>query len=70
VLALTAAYALDPMGKGSALAQEALDRLIDGLRRHPTTLILLAYLHGQAAYREATGGSLFYAKILEEHAPG
>src|SRR5438876_7223674 len=102
------------MGKGSALAQEALDRLIDGLRRHPTTLIFLAYLQGQAAgrhllraveakalelgcckitlevqeknararrvyeragfaqavYREATGGSLFYAKILEEHAPG
>jgi GNAT superfamily N-acetyltransferase len=148
VLALTAAYALDPMGKGSALAQEALDRLIDGLRRHPTTLIFLAYLQGQAAgiatcflgfstffarpllnihdfailprhrgrglgrhllraveakalelgcckitlevqennvrarrvyeragfaqavYREATGGSLFYAKILEEHVRG
>ena len=148
VLALTAAYALDPMGKGSALTQEALERLIDGLRRHPTTLIFLAYVQGQAAgiatcfvgfstffarpllnihdfailpqhrdrglgrrllraveakalelgcckitlevqennararrvyeragfaqavYREATGGSLFYAKILEEHAPG
>src|SRR2546427_11785409 len=49
VLALTAAYARDPMGKGSALVQEALDRLIDGLKRHPTTLIFLAYLQGQAA---------------------
>jgi GNAT superfamily N-acetyltransferase len=44
VLALTAAYALDPMGNGGALQPEVLDRLIPGLRSHPTTLIFLAYL--------------------------
>src|SRR5467141_5308529 len=67
VLALTAAYALDPMGKGSALAQETLDRLIDGLRRHPTTLIFLAYLQGQEAAGIATcflGFSTFFARPL------
>jgi GNAT superfamily N-acetyltransferase len=48
VLALTAAYALDPMGNGGPLAPEVLDRLVDGLRNHPTTLILLAYLEERA----------------------
>ena len=66
MLALTAAYALDPMGKGSALTQEALDRLIDGLRRHPTTLILLAYLQGQVAGIATCflGFSTFFARPL------
>src|SRR3981081_2255252 len=66
VLALTAAYALDPMGKGSALTQEALERLIDGLRRHPTTLIFLAYLQGQAAGIATcfVGVSSFFARPL------
>jgi len=66
VLALTAAYARDPMGKGSALAQEALDRLIDGLKRHPTTLIFLAYLQGQAAGIATCflGFSTFFARPL------
>lgn len=49
VLALTNAYALDPMGNGAALPPGALDRLIDGLRDHPTTVILLAYVEGSAA---------------------
>src|SRR5260370_1250955 len=54
------------MGKGSALTQEALDRLIDGLRRHPTTLILLAYLQGQAAGIATCflGFSTFFARPL------
>src|SRR2546428_6193815 len=66
VLALTAAYARDPMGKGSALAQEALDRLIDGLKRPPTTLIFLAYLQGQAAGIATCflGFSTFFARPL------
>ena len=48
VLALTAAYALDPMGNGGPLPAEALERLIPGLRNHPTTLIFLAYKNQQA----------------------
>jgi GNAT superfamily N-acetyltransferase len=43
VVAMTAAYALDAMGNGRALSPEVLERLIPGLREHPTTLIFLAY---------------------------
>jgi ribosomal protein S18 acetylase RimI-like enzyme len=48
VVALTAAYALDPMGNGGPLRPEVLDRLIAGLRNHPTTLIFLAYQEEKA----------------------
>jgi ribosomal protein S18 acetylase RimI-like enzyme len=48
ILALTAAYALDPMGNGGPLSPESLERLIPGLTSHPTTLIFLAYVEGQA----------------------
>lgn len=47
VLSMTLAYAMDPMGNGGPLRDEAVERLIDGLRRHPTTLIFLAYVAGQ-----------------------
>lgn len=40
---MTAAYALDAMGSGAALAPDVLLRLIPGLRAHPTTIIFLAY---------------------------
>src|SRR5207247_6977182 len=52
--------------KGRALAHEALARLIDGLRRHPTTLIFLAYLQGQAAGIATCflGFSTFFARPL------
>jgi GNAT superfamily N-acetyltransferase len=40
---LTAAYALDPMGNGGPLASDILERLIPGLKAHPTTLIFLAH---------------------------
>jgi len=43
VLSLVDAYARDPMGDGAPLAPEVRERLIPGLRRHPTTLIFLAY---------------------------
>jgi ribosomal protein S18 acetylase RimI-like enzyme len=49
ILALTQAYALDPMGNGRPLPREVLDQLIPGLRSHPTTLIFLAHVEGQAA---------------------
>lgn len=46
VRALTAAYALDPMGNGGPLPVDVLDRLIPGLQNLPTTVIFLAYMHG------------------------
>jgi len=66
VLALTAAYALDPMGNGGPLPPEVLERLISGLKNHPTTLIFLAY-KDQHAVGLATcfrGFSTFAARPL------
>ena len=48
VVTLTAAYALDEMGNGGPLPSETLEELVPALRRHPTTLIFLAYLDGNA----------------------
>jgi GNAT superfamily N-acetyltransferase len=48
VLDLTDAYARDPMGGGQPLSAEVREALVAGLRRHPTTLVLLAYAEGQA----------------------
>lgn len=48
VLALTEAYALDVMGNGGPLPPDVRERLIPELRRHPTTIIFLAYLEGKA----------------------
>ena len=66
VLALTAAYALDPMGNGGPLPAGSLERLILGLRDHPTTLILLAYVDGKAVGIATCfrGFSTFYAQPL------
>lgn len=44
VLELLNAYAMDPMGAGQPLSEEARKALIPGLQQHPTTLIFLAYL--------------------------
>jgi len=43
VVQLINAYARDPMGDGRDLPAAVRDRLISGLRRHPTTLVLLAF---------------------------
>jgi len=43
VVDLIDAYAADPMGDGQPLPTAVRDALIPGLRRHPTTLIFLAY---------------------------
>lgn len=43
IVSLTDAYARDPMGDGAPLPGEVRRSLIDGLRRHPTTIVLLAY---------------------------
>jgi ribosomal protein S18 acetylase RimI-like enzyme len=48
VVALTDAYARDPMGNGAPLSPEVIARLISGLLGHPTTLVLLAYSGGEA----------------------
>ena len=38
------AYARDPMGNGAPLPPDVRDRLIAGLRTHPTTLVFLAFV--------------------------
>ena len=43
VLAMVDAYSRDAMGNGKPLDQAVRTRLIPGLRRHPTTLIFLAF---------------------------
>jgi ribosomal protein S18 acetylase RimI-like enzyme len=48
VLELIDAYANDPMGNGRPLPAPIKDALIPGLRKHPTTLILLAFCGDQA----------------------
>jgi ribosomal protein S18 acetylase RimI-like enzyme len=66
VRALIAAYANDPMGNGGPLPADVMERLIPGLQRHPTTLILLAYV-GREPAGIATcfvGFSTFYARPL------
>ena len=37
------AYSRDAMGDGAPLAPDVRERLIPGLRQHPTTLVFLAY---------------------------
>jgi GNAT superfamily N-acetyltransferase len=44
VLELINAYACDEFGSGQPLSPEVRERLIPGLRAHPTTLIFVAYL--------------------------
>lgn len=66
VLAMVDAYSRDPMGDGAPLAAEVRERLIPGLRRHPTTLVFLAY-EGDAAVGVAVcflGFSTFAARPL------
>jgi ribosomal protein S18 acetylase RimI-like enzyme len=43
VLTLIDAYSQDPMGDGRPLTTEVRERLIPGLRQHPTTLTVLAF---------------------------
>ena len=43
VFALLDGYARDPMGDGKPLAADVKEALIPALRRHPTTVVLLAY---------------------------
>lgn len=66
VLSLVDAYSRDPMGDGAPLSAEVRERLIPALRRHPTTLVFLAY-DGDAAVGVAVcflGFSTFAARPL------
>ncbi len=49
IVELLDAYARDPMGNGSPLPADVKRDLIRGLREHPTTLVFLAYVDGEAA---------------------
>ena len=48
VLAMTSAYARDPMGNGRDLPDEVQQALVPGLRAHPTTLVFLAFRDDEA----------------------
>jgi len=66
VLAMVDAYAQDSMGNGRPLSPEVREELIPALKKHPTTLIFLAY-EGDAPCGVAVcflGLSTFAAKPL------
>jgi ribosomal protein S18 acetylase RimI-like enzyme len=48
-LELLDAYSMDPMGDGKPLSETARRDLIPGLRAHPTTVILIAWLGANPA---------------------
>ena len=48
VLDLVDAYASDPMGNGQPLPDKVKRNLIPGLRKHPTTLIFMAFVQNEA----------------------
>jgi ribosomal protein S18 acetylase RimI-like enzyme len=43
IVELTNAYAMDPLGNAAALSAEVTQRLIQGLKSHPTTIVFLAW---------------------------
>lgn len=66
VVELLDAYASDPMGNGEPLSAEVRRDLIAGLRRHPTTLIFLAWQNDRAVGIAVCflGFSTFHARSL------
>lgn len=66
VLWLVNAYARDPMGNGRDLPEDVREKLIPGLRKHPASLIFLAF-HGDTPVGIAVcflGFSTFAARPL------
>ena len=63
---MTAAYALEPTGNGGPLPGEVLDRLVAGLRAHPTTIVFLGFAAGEPVGIATCflGFSTFYAQPL------
>ena len=66
VLAMTRAYAQDPMGNGRDLPAEIQQALVPGLRAHSTTLIFLAFRDDEAVgiVTSFLGFSTFAARPL------
>lgn len=66
VLAMVEAYSLDPMGDAKPLDTDVRERLIPGLRKHPTTLIFLAFdnAHPVGVAVCFVGFSTFFARPL------
>jgi ribosomal protein S18 acetylase RimI-like enzyme len=66
VLAMTRAYARDPMGNGRDLPAKVQQALVPGLRAHPTTLIFLAFSDDEAVgiATSFVGFSTFAARPL------
>jgi ribosomal protein S18 acetylase RimI-like enzyme len=67
ILAVLDSYAREPIGGGTPLAADVRARLIDGLRRHPTTNILIAENDGLLTLGVAVcflGFSTFAARPL------
>jgi GNAT superfamily N-acetyltransferase len=48
VVELIEAYAMDPMGNGRPLPEKVKDALIPGLKKHPNSMILLAFVNAEA----------------------
>jgi len=66
VAEMIAAYALDPMGNGGPLPDDVLERIVPGLRAHPTSVVFLAF-DGETPVGVAAcfvGFSTFAAKPL------
>lgn len=66
IVAMTNAYAMDPLGRGEPLPDDVLRDLVPGLKRIPTALVLLAY-DGERPVGIATcllGFSTFAARPL------
>src|SRR5262245_37780568 len=48
IVEIVSSYASDPFGGGAPLAPDVRARLVPGLRAHPTTLVLLAFVDARA----------------------
>jgi GNAT superfamily N-acetyltransferase len=66
VLEMTEAYSQDAWGGGEPLSSQVRENLIPGLRKHPTTLVFLAFTSGEpvAIATCFLGFSTFAAKPL------
>src|SRR2546429_4575340 len=59
VLAMVDAYSRDSMGKAKPLDPDVRARLIQGLQKHPTTLVFLAF-----AGEQAVGAAACFVRFL------
>src|SRR5262249_7008013 len=66
ILEVLDSYASDPIGGGQPLSAEVRERLVDGLREHPSALVLLAFAERRAVGIAVCffGFSTFHARPL------